>query len=500
MKERVDFLIAGSGFGGSILAACLAKSGFEVCMLEKGRHPRFTVGESSTPIADMVLRDLADRYKLPALNEISRYGEWQKHHPQLLCGLKRGFSYYPHDKGERFWSDSHHSRELLVAASVNDERSDTNWYRPDTDTFLVWEAEKAGVRVLEETDVTDLLREKEEWKVRMKSLKNGEMRELKTPMVIDATGSPAFSERFFRTSSSADSFFTNSSAIYSHFENAGRWDAYLNELGFRTDDYPYTPDHSALHHLIEEGWIWMLRFNNGLLSAGVVRDLNEYDRPNGKDQKSGWDEMIGSYPSIKSLFRTAEIADLPGGMVETGRLQRRLNRAFGDGWVALPHTAGFVDPLHSTGIAHTLCGVEHLLDLFTKGAGEEAFQHYEERIFSELELIDRLVSACYITRNSFRLFTASVMLYFAASIEYEQNRLSGSKSGSFLSADNSELTEMIRNIHRELYRIRCSGLAELKIREEELVGMIKESIEPYNRAGLMDDKKRNMYRHTAVEL
>jgi UDP-galactopyranose mutase len=62
-----DVLILGSGFSGGLLAWILASQGLRVAILDRSRHPRFAIGESSTPAADMVIADLAARYQLPKL-------------------------------------------------------------------------------------------------------------------------------------------------------------------------------------------------------------------------------------------------------------------------------------------------------------------------------------------------------------------------------------------------------------------------------------------------
>lgn len=87
--HRCDILIAGAGFGGALTALLLHSRGFSVCLVEKGRHPRFAIGESSTPIADLLLRDLSTRYHLPWLYPFSRYGSWQEAHPEIVCGIKK---------------------------------------------------------------------------------------------------------------------------------------------------------------------------------------------------------------------------------------------------------------------------------------------------------------------------------------------------------------------------------------------------------------------------
>ena len=71
-----DVLILGSGFGGSLLALILARAGKSVVMVDRSRHPRFTIGESSTPLADRTLAQMADRYQLPELRPLCHWGSW----------------------------------------------------------------------------------------------------------------------------------------------------------------------------------------------------------------------------------------------------------------------------------------------------------------------------------------------------------------------------------------------------------------------------------------
>jgi flavin-dependent dehydrogenase len=51
LPERCDVVVIGGGPAGSISAALLAQKGYEVVLLEKQRHPRYTVGESLIPHA-----------------------------------------------------------------------------------------------------------------------------------------------------------------------------------------------------------------------------------------------------------------------------------------------------------------------------------------------------------------------------------------------------------------------------------------------------------------
>ena len=59
MQGAYDIAIIGSGFAGSLLAMVARRLGRSVVLLEKAKHPRFAIGESSTPLANLILEDLA---------------------------------------------------------------------------------------------------------------------------------------------------------------------------------------------------------------------------------------------------------------------------------------------------------------------------------------------------------------------------------------------------------------------------------------------------------
>src|SRR4051812_40532263 len=93
--------------------------GLRVALLERGRHPRFAIGESASPLAGAILEDLADRYDLPRIRPLSAYGTWKREYPGIVCGLKRGFSYFRHSPGARFAAAAdqppNRANQLLVA-------------------------------------------------------------------------------------------------------------------------------------------------------------------------------------------------------------------------------------------------------------------------------------------------------------------------------------------------------------------------------------------------
>ncbi|MEO8495307.1 MAG: FAD-dependent oxidoreductase, partial [Planctomycetota bacterium] len=269
--QEFDVVVLGSGFAGSLTAMILQRVGRRVALIDKTRHPRFAIGESSTPIANMVLRDLAKRYDLPRLLPLTKYGTWQATYPQIGCGLKRGFSYFAHEAGRTFGPTPTHANELLVAASSHDRDSDTQWLRADVDQFFCSEAAALGVTVLADCVVREIQhRGVGTWSLDCQHEERS--LQLGASFIIDATGEAGVLPRSLGIESSVARCRTHSRAIFSHFRDVGSWHESLNTPGGKTLDHPFHCDHAAQHHILDGGWLWMLRFNDGLTSAGLVLD------------------------------------------------------------------------------------------------------------------------------------------------------------------------------------------------------------------------------------
>jgi len=488
-----DVAILGSGFGGSITALMLERIGLRPVVLDRATHPRFAIGESSTPTANMILRDLADRYDRPRLRPLSAHGPWRETYPDVTGGRKRGFSYFRHRRGEPFSPDPQHANELLVAASSDPYRSDTQWLRADVDAFLANEVRTAGIPLWENTEVVDVERN-DRWRVQGQH--GDEPVACTADFVVDATGggqllpSLGFAEK-------DPSLETGSRALYGHFRNLPRWNEWLAKHGGRTADHPFPADEAALHHVLDNGWLWELRFDDGRVSAGLVLNTEAHPRPSDRSPREEWRTHLQEYPTLARRFTQAQLVNPPGQLVRTGSLQRLTNRAAGPGWALLPFTAGFVDPLHSTGIAHTLSGIERLLRLFeAHGANPPmgSLRAYSDAVHHELRFIDELVRLCYDALPSFRAWTASTMFYFAAATTYERRRAyeweANDAPPDFLSADESELRHRVRRARRQLMD------EDSSIDTYEF--FVEDAVRPFNEVGLFDPPVQNMYPHTAA--
>src|SRR5580700_10149352 len=153
MPADYDIVVIGSGFAGSLLAMIARRLGRSVLLIERGKHPRFAIGESSTPLSNLLLEELSVRYHLPNLTPLSKWGTWQGKYPDVGCGLKRGFTFYHHSPGRRAATDPERQDQLLVAASPHDGIADTHWYRADVDSLFVREARDIGVEYVDEVQL-----------------------------------------------------------------------------------------------------------------------------------------------------------------------------------------------------------------------------------------------------------------------------------------------------------------------------------------------------------
>ncbi len=492
IREQVEIAIVGAGFAGSLTALVLQKLGRSCVLLERGAHPRFAIGESSTPTANLTLESLCKAYDLPRISPLCKYGRWQRGYPSIACGLKRGFSFFQHEPGREFKPSPEHANELLVAASPNDEIGDTHWYRADVDHFFVREVQAAGIPYLDRTEITAAERD-DNW--RLKGKRDEEDVAVTASLIIDATGPAGFMAKTLGIATDPVEMLTNSWSIYSHFTGVDLWDELLRDMGGATADHPYPCDAAALHHVLADGWMWVLRFNNGVTSAGIAFDGDRHPRLPNRDPEAEWQAALEQYPSLARQFARAERIR---PWVRTDRMQRRARRAVGEGWIMLPHAAYFFDPLFSAGNAHTLLGIQRLARILEEASDRnslgERLADYERRLFREVEFLDWLIHGCYRTFGHFELLSSYVMYYFAGAIQSElhiRNGGAGDDAG-FLFSDCEPFRASVKRSHDVLTQ-GTAGSAAPPPSATEFYRQVATDIAPYNPIGLCDAAKRNMY-------
>ena len=499
MKESCEIVIVGSGFAGSLLARVLAVLGYDVVLLERGTHPRFAIGESSTPLANLSLERLGLRYGLEDCYQLATHGRWLQHFPELRRGLKRGFTYYRHHPDQAFENRGFDSERLLVAASPADSLSDTHWLRADVDHHFVRQAVGAGVDYRDRVEVTSATLAADS--ALLKGARAGIPFELRANFVIDASGPGGFLARELSIASGLRRTATRAALVFSHFDGM----RLMREVVPGMPEGPYPDDWAAVHHIIDEGWMYSLRFDDGITSVGFLltpRGLSSVALPDHADAATVWQTLVARYPTLATIFAESSpvmpIAFRP-------LIQHRLTRATGERWLLMPHAYAFVDPLFSTGIAWSLRAVERLALVFEESSSLRRripdvaiLVRYGAMLAAEADQIDSMVAGSYEAMAHFDLFAAHAMLYFATvSFAEVSQRLTPDDAVAwrgFLGVGDPALERLPREALRMLRQItQRRGEVGAPSDRQLFSGWISQAIAPRNIAGLANPERRNLY-------
>jgi tetracycline 7-halogenase / FADH2 O2-dependent halogenase len=493
--------------------------GLRVMLLERGRHPRFAIGESASPLAGILIEQLADRYDLPRIRPLSAFGTWQRTYPHVVCGLKRGFTYFRHEAGRRYCANDDRANQLLVAASPNDDVSDTHWLRSDVDHFLVNEAISLAV------DYQDLVElDRVEWQHDGDPLlvgeRSGHRFRLRARFVIDASGPRGFLSKALGIADRGFDGYPATQGLFSHFVDVARCDEMDDFDATALGNAPYPIDDAALHHVFDGGWMWVLRFGNGVTSAGVAVEDWLAEDLRLADGEPAWARLLARFPSIAAQFADARPIRPFTWMP---RLAYRAAEAAGERWAMVPSAAAFIDPLFSTGIPLTLLGIERLAGILEtempglrvnqaglpstslssgktrlydrSSASSDAPTHLGAPMYNAATLADADRTALFIAGSyagfyDFPIFTAYSMFYFASASYTEMaRRLASPRTPrGFLCGDSERFTGALS---------RLSPAVIARAERDRYKGDVAAAVADWNVAGLCDRSKKNWY---AVDL
>ncbi len=478
-----DVAVIGSGFGGSLLALVARRARRSVVLLEKGTHPRFVIGESSTPLSNLLLEEVARRWDLPRLLPFCKFGPWRRERPDVSCGLKRGFTFYRHERDAPFAGRPDRADQLLVAASPRNEVADTHWYRPEFDHALVREAIAAGADYRDRVEL-DGATETDDGML-LTGSREGRRFAVKARLVVDATGPRGFLHRTLGLPSGPCPHLPPTQGLYSHFTGVARLDGM--EPFTRFPGAPYPIDDAAVHHVFPGGWIWVLRFGNGITSAGVTARDAVADELGFAEGEAAWHRLLDRLPTVKAQFREAR-ATLP--FVHAPRLSFASHVAAGRRWALLPYAAGFVDPLLSAGFPLTLLGVVRLGELLERARGDDALadalHHYEEATLRERDTAELLIAALWSAFDDFPLFRQLTLLYFAAATWTEACRRLGvpERAPGFLLAGEPRFSAALASCCADALALPAAGRPERTELRAALIAKVRAAIEPFDVAGL----------------
>lgn len=430
---RFDWIVLGSGFAGALMARIGATMGYRVALLEKQRHPRFAIGESSSPLANVLLESLSEEFELDDLKSFSSWTRWRESNPQIPCGLKRGFSFFKHVPNQS-WEFSA-KNEWLISASPHDGLADTHWFREALDENWTHKAQLAGVTYLDQFNITSIHDLDERyWKIC--GARNEETQNLEARWLIDATGPRGILSKIFSLNETALPAYPKTAGIFNHFKNVKLWENCHPHFKNHTAT-PFPVDDAAAHHVFPGGWMWILRFNNGVISSGI--SLNEEGRRVHRADKLSpeelWSNVLNAYPSLKEMFEDAEPLQPWRRHDPLPYCTKTIAGSSGSKmWTLLPSAASFVDPLLSTGFPLTLLGIERLAKIAKMAKApkdsssdwvteiQKHLLEYQSQTLNESESAAALVGAMLSNLDNFEIFKNLSRFYFVAASYMETMR------------------------------------------------------------------------------
>ncbi|WP_198139932.1 NAD(P)/FAD-dependent oxidoreductase [Saccharopolyspora erythraea] len=176
-KTPYDVAILGTGIGGSMLGAILARHGAKVLLIDAGQHPRFAIGESTIPYTLLTLRILADRYDVPEIKALATFTDTSRTIGNTF-GVKKHFGFLLHHENE-----PQDPREVSQFNTPGLLHEAAHLHRQDTDAYLFHVAIRYGCTARQNCRVAEV--EFDDSGVTLETV-NGE--QFRTRYVVDASG------------------------------------------------------------------------------------------------------------------------------------------------------------------------------------------------------------------------------------------------------------------------------------------------------------------------
>lgn len=307
--RQVDVVIIGAGPSGVSAAALIQRAGFNVCIVEKERFPRFVIGESLLPRS----MDLLDEAGLLETVQKQQYIK------------KPGAVFY---------------RGSDVCAFNFSEQFSKGWaytYQVPRDHFdhaLAREVEGMGVKILWEHAVENVTFGDSGSLITLTD-RNNEKSILHAIFVLDASGYGRVLPQRLNLDQPSD--LPKRESMFTHVTG---------------DVRPDGEDEGAIWicMLPDNAWLWIIPFSNGKTSVGIVAEPDFYDRLSGSP-----DEKLRAAFKLEenAASRLANVEFVfPAKQIKGYSIS--IKQLFGDGYALLGNATEFLDPVFSSGVTLAL--------------------------------------------------------------------------------------------------------------------------------------------------
>ena len=291
-----DVVVAGAGPGGSAVATLLADQGARVLVVEREEFPRFHIGESLLPSAELLATALGIELD-----------------PSVFL-FKRGAKFVCESTGRDQSFDFGH-------ALPGPQRHAWHVERARFDTLLRDRARDAGAEVRHGVSVVDV-----SFDAGGVGVRTGEGEE-RARYFIDATGQDRLLAKKMDSVRAFDRF--GKAAVFTHF--SGLSEQSRAEL---------SPDNEIRIVVIPDGWLWAIPLIGNRLSVGLV------------SRKAGLrKERLDEYLDQSALFGRLTEGATRHQTALIGNFSFENTLASGSRYTCVGDAACFIDPVFSSGVS-----------------------------------------------------------------------------------------------------------------------------------------------------
>ena len=348
--------IVGAGPAASTLATLLARDGVKVALLHRPRAAALLVGESLVPAIILILRWLGvedevrsyGKYKPGAIFNMNEWGDFPFTFRDF-CGKLPDYAY--------------------------------NVPRIKFEATLMGCAKRAGAKVIETEAKVERVAGEDKVRLSAETLAAcGDFFSGQPDLIVDATGRARVVPKLLDIPSREGG--RKDTALFAHLDKAE-----LYKSGYV---------HSSR---LDHGWSWRIPLQDRV-SLGIVIP-SEHALKAGATPEERYDNLLKQ----DSYLRTVTVGSKRlTPVMEYTNYQLVSSRLVGDGWALVGDTAGFIDPVFSSGLLIGLTSATELADAIHDG-GAAAFQKYERGVIHHLKTWHEIVNYYYDGRmfTSFRV-------------------------------------------------------------------------------------------------
>lgn len=354
-QGHFDVVVIGAGPSGSVVSALLNKKGYRVLVLEKQHFPRFSIGESLLPQC-MKFLEQADM-----LTAVQHAGFQFKNGAAFCCGEDTDFFDFT-EKFTEGWGTTFQVQ------------------RDQFDKILADEAQAQGVEIHYGQTVTAFNYETGKVTLDVTS-DTGDSYQVTAKFALDASGYGRVLPRLLDLD--IPSSFASRSSLFTHIEDN------IDDAEFDRNKILIT-----VHPLQRDIWYWLIPFNKGRCSVGVVAPPEVLDAmPGTKEEKFA--ALIAQTANLEKLLASAKF-DTRIGNIEGYACD--VKQLYGEGFALLGNAGEFLDPVFSSGVTIALKSASlaaEVVDLHLQGKTPDWQLQFEQPLKQGVETFREFVSGWY---------------------------------------------------------------------------------------------------------